>query len=182
MQDWKLRGLSPSVVVALFAALILPTGASAASYVLKHPNREHCKAHYVKKIEHGKTWCLTPTFISGVTISGNGGQFTVQAFLYSGTKGHEGARLLRQPVRFTITDGTTGQRLGSFTGTSFATCSLRHTYNEQATVETFVGEEIPPYQACGLAAPISISVADDRLFGVSFAGNSTYAPSSGEAL
>ncbi len=45
-------------------ALIVPTGAQAApvkQYVLKHPKREHCRAHYVKKVErvkkreHGRT-------------------------------------------------------------------------------------------------------------------------------
>lgn len=59
--------LSASLVLA---ALAFPVGASASvkQYVLKHPKREHCKAHYVKKVErvkkreHGKLVKVKETF------------------------------------------------------------------------------------------------------------------------
>jgi hypothetical protein len=59
--------LSASLVLA---ALAFPDGASASvkQYVLKHPKREHCNAHYVKKVErvkkreHGKTVHVKETF------------------------------------------------------------------------------------------------------------------------
>lgn len=52
-------------------ALAFPSAASASTvrkYVLKHPKREHCKAHYVKKVErvkvreHGKLVKVKETF------------------------------------------------------------------------------------------------------------------------
>lgn len=60
------RGL---VVLGIaMAGLVLPTGAQAATshYVLKHPKREHCRAHYVRRVEHirvhghriAQTYCL----------------------------------------------------------------------------------------------------------------------------
>jgi hypothetical protein len=51
---------APAVLAVVLATLALPLGASAskASYVLKRPAHEHCKAHDVKKVEwvkvHGR--------------------------------------------------------------------------------------------------------------------------------
>ena len=49
-------------LIAVFAvaavSLAVPAGASAQQYVLKHPKREHCRVHYVRKVEtvkvHGR--------------------------------------------------------------------------------------------------------------------------------
>jgi hypothetical protein len=49
----KRSALSLAVLVSLMA----PTGAQAKpakQYVLKHPKHEHCRAHYVRKIEKVK--------------------------------------------------------------------------------------------------------------------------------
>jgi hypothetical protein len=37
--------------LVVLVALAVPAGASAQHYVLRHPKREHCRAHYVKKVE-----------------------------------------------------------------------------------------------------------------------------------
>ena len=120
---------------------------------------------------------LTPTAMLISSAIAGPGELQLQGFLYAGTKGHEGAEL-RLPVRFAITDVTTGKSLGSFTGTSFKICTLATRVNEPNTVRTFTAEAFAPYPACALPAPISLPTADEyRLVG-SFAGNSTYAPSS----
>jgi hypothetical protein len=181
---------------ALFLALValaFPAGALASvgkQYVLRHPKRERCKAHYVKRVEHGKTWCvrLTPTYLAIDASAGApevnvmGVEVNVMGFLYTGTRNHEGARLLGQPIRFTITDATTGQPLGSFAGVSFAACTLRRTVNAQDTIQTLAAEAIAPYPACALPAPVSLPAADEYGFTGAFAGSSTYAPTHGEGL
>jgi hypothetical protein len=56
-----------TIAGTLAILLIPPSAASARRYMLKHPNREHCKAHYAKKIEklkkreQGKTVILKET-------------------------------------------------------------------------------------------------------------------------
>ncbi len=47
----------PAVLLTIAVALIVPSGAQAApvkQYVLKHPKHEHCRAHYVRKVEYVK--------------------------------------------------------------------------------------------------------------------------------
>ena len=57
----------PVLLTVAFGALVLSGIAFGRQYVLKHPKREHCKAHYVKKIEivktrvHGRTERLRET-------------------------------------------------------------------------------------------------------------------------
>ena len=56
-------------MAVVIAAMASPSAASASpvkQYVLKHPKRERCKAHYVKRAEHGRTWCvrLSPTYVA----------------------------------------------------------------------------------------------------------------------
>ena len=41
-------------LTALLAALAFATTASAKQYILKHPKHEHCRAHYVRKVEKVK--------------------------------------------------------------------------------------------------------------------------------
>jgi hypothetical protein len=170
-------------IATLTAAVFVSLAGSALAspvkqYVLHRPKREHCRAHYVKQVEHGKTRCVRPTptavFIPS-TIGAGPGQLQLQAFLFTGTRGHEGAEL-RLPVHFTITDVTTGKSLASFTGTSFKICTLAA--SEQNTVRTVSAEAFAPYPACALPAPVSLPTADEYSFVGSFAGNSTYAPSS----
>ncbi len=64
-------GVRRKAIVVGFAALAFPAAASASParhYVLKHPKREHCKAHYVrqtekvKKPKHGYTVKVKETF------------------------------------------------------------------------------------------------------------------------
>ncbi len=53
------------VALAVLATLLVPAVAQATTklYVLPHPKREHCRAHYVKEVEaiqeHGKTVRVT---------------------------------------------------------------------------------------------------------------------------
>lgn len=187
-------GCMRKALILALAALAIPAAASAATgkqYLLPHPKRERCKANYVKKVERGETWCvrLTPTTIGvSATSEFSGGPtgtyVTVSADIWTGTHGHEGKELVGLPVRVTITDATTGAFAGSFPGVSntFAFCTLVTSFNEQLTVKTFTGEAVTPHPACALAAPVSMPAADLDRFGVSFAGNSTYAPSSFQEL
>jgi hypothetical protein len=174
--------LSGSLVLA---ALALPAVASASAkqYVLKHPKREHCKAHYVKKVEHGKTWCvykaLTPTSTE-VTASIQGGLGQPLYLAVSGTiwpgKYGGGTQLVGLPISYTIKDATTGQTVGTFMGLSnlYATCTV--VYTVERGVWTFTGQAVPPYSACAVST-VTMPAADVPAFTGSFAGNSTYAPS-----
>jgi hypothetical protein len=42
------------VPITIAVSLAFAGSAQAKQYVLKHPKREHCKAHYVRKVEHVK--------------------------------------------------------------------------------------------------------------------------------
>lgn len=62
--------------LAVLASLVAPTGAQAKpakQYVLKHPKREHCRAHYVRKVEkvkrreQGRTVKVRETFCVSVS-------------------------------------------------------------------------------------------------------------------
>jgi hypothetical protein len=179
-----------AVFAVAAAVLAVPAGASAQQYVLKHPKREHCRAHYVRKVEHGNTSCTlrAPTTMVVSAESETSGGFAgeplvtyiaVRAALWS-----RGTQLVGLPIRYTITDATTGQFVGSFVGLSnaFATCTLVTSFNAQFTVKYFAGEPVVPHSACALAAPVSIPAADLPRFAASFAGNSTYAPSDVQEL
>ena len=186
--------------VATVAAM--PAVAVAAgphpSYELKKPSAR-CRTGYarqvrhVKKREHGKTvrvrqvWCVyksspsaatttpTSTFVNA-TLESNQSMtwLDVTGSIYYGS----GTQLVGQPITYTITDATTGQAVGSFTGTSnaYATCTVVYSLNSQDTVQTFTGEAVSPYSACTLGQ-VSLPAADTPVFSGSFAGNATYAPS-----
>ena len=90
-----------------------------------------------------------------------------------------GHQLIGEPITYTIMDATTRRKVGSFAGTSnlYATCTVVASLNyPQDTVETLTGQAVVPYSGCPLAA-VSLPAADTALLTVSFAGNSTYAPS-----
>lgn len=62
----KLATLTAAVLVSLAAPVSVLATTSNKPYQLKHPKHEHCRAHYVKRLEahrvHGKrvkqTWCV----------------------------------------------------------------------------------------------------------------------------
>jgi hypothetical protein len=189
--------LSASLVLAVLA---FPAVASATvkQYVLRHPKREHCKAHYVRTVKHAKVhgkrvqqvWCvytppkpvLAPTetsvSASGVSSTPPGPAEEPAHFTVSGGISAGNMALVGLPIIYTITDATTGQTVGSFTGlsNSYASCAVVLHENEQGTTVTYIGEAVTPYAGCALA-PVSMPAADTPLFAGSFAGNSTYAPS-----
>jgi hypothetical protein len=90
-----------------------------------------------------------------------------------------GTQLVGQPITYTITDGTTGQTIGTFSGTSnvYAACTVVETLNyPQNITETFTGQAVAPYSGCALGS-VSLPAADTPLFSGAFGGTSTYAPS-----
>jgi len=203
-----MRTARTALIFAL-AALTLPAVASASTgkqYVLPHPGRERCKAHYVKKVERVKvhkhhktvevkqTFCaytpppqdtMTPTttFVSASEATRSAGLEPAEQHVYfrvSGSILAGNMQVVGLPITYTITDATTGQMVGSFTGLSnaYASCTVVLRANAQDTIKTYTGEAVgpAPYRPCALA-PTSMPTGDVAVFTGSFAGNSTYAPS-----
>jgi hypothetical protein len=192
-------------ILAVFAAFALPAGASAAnerSYILKHPKRERCKAHYARRVKRAKVhdksvrrvWCVyarrkanfgpTPTF-TFVTALERGGVLaeqppyeTVSAAVdtYGGGLGN---RLLGVPVTVTLANHATGAALGSFTEISYAApCTIVPQLSARSWVLT--GQAAATYPGCPITAVTApaaqgISILD------TFAGNARYAPSKSKA-
>jgi hypothetical protein len=191
----------------MLIAILLATAGGSQEAALHHPSYQikagaNCRTDYVrqvrhvKKHKHGKTvrvrqvWCvykapntppapaLTPTstgvnanFESNLTMT----WLDVSGSIYYGS----GTQLVGQPITYTITDGTTGQTIGTFSGTSnaYATCTVVATLNyPQDTTETFTGQAVAPYSGCALGS-VSLPAADTPLFSGAFGGTSTYAPS-----
>lgn len=202
---WMIR----SATIVILAALAFPAAASASAgkeYVLPHPGRERCKAHYVKKVERVKvhrhhktvevkrTFCaytpppqdtMTPTatFVSASATTRSPGLEPAEQHVYfrvSGSILAGNMQVVGLRITYTITDATTGQMVGSFTGLSnaYASCTVVVRTNAQDTIRTYTGEAAgpAPYSACALA-PTSMPAGDVAVFTGSFAGNSTYAPS-----
>lgn len=176
-------------LIFALAALAFPAAASASTskqYVLPHPKREYCKAHYVKKVKRVKgrqetvcTYVRTPTS-SNVDISPrSAGLRGVSGSVWVGEAPYAGKQLLSLLVTYTISNAATGRAVETFTGVSnsYATCAIH--VNVTETLIIFSGEAIWPYPGCPLAVPISIPAAEPGILNVtaSFAGNSTYAPS-----
>jgi hypothetical protein len=167
-------------VILVFVALAFPAVASASTpkqYVLKHPKREHCKAHYIQKVEHGKRWCVrvTPTGMSLAVTSLTGSETIVQGLLWWGGTEKTGKPLANQTIRYTITDETTGKPIGLFTGRSNAFCGV--VTAQTGTTDTFTGGPVSTYPRCTFAAPVTAPSADTLSVVGSFVGKSTYAPS-----
>lgn len=192
----KLIGVALTGALAL-ATLALPSVASATTkYVLKHPKHERCRAHDVKRVVHGKTWCvrLIPTSMAIETTGQSTGvqhYLAVWAAIFptaAGDFGGNSDKLRDLPVRYTISDRTTGHIFGSFPGLSTGYCGLAWSTNEQDTVITFIGAAYnngDPVPACALKAPVSLPWSyylgnEDQRFAISgsFIGNSIYGPSS----
>lgn len=194
--------LAALTVVLLISLAGVASAATPKSYVLKHPNREHCKADYVKKVEtvkvreHHKTvkvketLCVTTpttTSVSASEITVSPGlnppgrtYFTVSASVFAGN-----IRLLGSPITYTITDATTGRTVSSFTeaATAPGTCAVSLRDNAQGTVKTYTGEAVAytinSYMGEVVAryegcplAPVSMPAADVAVFTGSFPGYS----------
>lgn len=193
------------ILLALATAVSFPASALAAAHYFPKPH-QHCRAHYVRRTlnvrehKHGKTVIVkraecvhvapttsTPTTPAPIPTSTfvNASFATSEyptPFSYLLVTGsilsRNGTQLVGQPITYTITDATTGQPIGSFTGLSnaYASCSVVLTLNSTDTVQTFTGQAVAPYSACGLGS-VSMPAADTAVFAGSFAGNSTYSPS-----
>ncbi len=175
--------------ILALAALAFPAAASASAqqYVLPHPTREHCRAHYIKKVEHVKgrkeTVCAqliqTFTLVTAEPVFGGDGEKVVsgEVGLVSGS----GRDLVGVPIAYAVVDQSTGKQLASFTAVSNPVhpCTIvLGIPNELET--TFTGESVAPYAGCGFAA-VSVPTGQLAVLTGSFAGNATYAPSHGEA-
>lgn len=169
-------------VVLLGSFAGIASAATPKSYPLKHPNREHCKAHYVKKVERIKgskeTLCVyvapkLATFVLLIDTQGDG-HFSVSGSVKV-VGGHD---LIGVPITYTITNEGTGKPLGSFTEPSDPVQPCALVLTEHEGTQTFAGEAAPPELAC----PISVSLPTGQLavLSGSFAGNSTYGPSVSE--
>jgi hypothetical protein len=196
-----------SAILAI-AALAIPVGASASvrQYVLKHPKREHCKAHYVKRVErvkvreHGKlvkvkeTFCVsqapkpapvpmpTPALMPTITsISAFTSVSPPFHFTVSGTVVVVGGTdLIGVPITYAITNQSTGQTLGSFVQPSDAPQPCTIVPTMQGNTQTFTGESVPPYAGCPFA-PVSMPTGQIAVLVGSYAGSSIYAPSVGQS-
>jgi hypothetical protein len=169
--------------LVVLVALAVPAGASAQQYVLKHPKHEHCRAHYVRKVDRQETLCveLIPTFtlVTAERVVGGVGEKLVSGEV--GLVSGNGRALVGVPITYAVVDESTGARLASFTAVSNPVhpCTLvLGIPNELET--TFAGESVAPYAGCGFAA-VSVPTGQLAVLTGSFAGNATYAPSTGEA-
>lgn len=81
------------------------------------------------------------------------------------------------PITFTVSDGTTGRRLATFSGTSnlLKFCTIVYSLNGADTM-TFSGRAVAPYAACSLGS-VSVPAADAAVITAKFAGNAKLAPS-----
>ena|SRR5271155_4804110 len=179
-----------TTLIVVLAALVLPAAASASTgkqYVLPHPRRERCKAHYVKKVERIKgrkeTVCVyvAPKPATFVLVNDEGvglatGQDVRPHVRVSGSAtvvgGHD---LIGVPITYTITNQSSGQALGSFTEPSDPVQPCALFLRTEGNTQMLVGEAEPPELAC----PIAVSLPTGQLAELtgSFAGNSSYAPS-----
>lgn len=175
-----------AIVLAAAISLILPS-ATFGQYVLRHPGREHCRPHYVKKLERIKgrkeTVCVSAAPARATT-------FVVISDEWAGELGSrhtsvqgdikvlEGHDLIGTPIDFKITNEATGQLLGAFTEPSDPPKPCALTLRVEGDTQTIAGEAAPPEEAC----PISVSLPTGQLAVLtgSFAGNSSYAPSVSE--
>jgi hypothetical protein len=193
--------------ILILATLAFPAAASASpvnQYVLKHPKREHCKAHYVKKVErvkvHGhrvkETLCIyrapkpapaptpAPAPAPAPTITDveafRGESFPFHFIVSGSVKALYGTDLIGVPIMYTVTNQSTGQPLASFTEPSDPVQPCAIVYSVEGNTQTFAGQSVPPYAGCPFAT-VNVPTGQIVVLTGSFAGNSTYAPSvSGE--
>jgi hypothetical protein len=197
-----MRKLAVLTVVLLGSLAGVASAATHKPYVLRHPTREHCKAHYVKKVQTVKvkehhttvkvkeTLCVykapqvahpTPPVAPSLT-----GTITVVSYGYSTALSHHtvsgsvsvlaGTDLIGVPITYTITNKSTGQALGSFTEPSDPLQPCAIVYTVENNTQTFVGEAGGGDAACPLAA-VSMPTGQIPVLTGSFAGNSAYGPS-----
>jgi hypothetical protein len=184
------------------AALVFPASATATAHYFPKP-RQQCRAGYVRRTvkvtqrKHRHTVTVkraecvrTPTppkphlipttsFVdtSSALTTGSTVWFYLAGSVYAG--GHEVVGL---PITYTVTDATTRQTVGTFTGTSnrYALCTIATSVNPADIGQSFTGQAVAPYPACSLES-ISMPAADTPVVTASFAGNSTYGPSTSDS-
>jgi len=117
------------------------------------------------------------------TQNSSGTYYLLGAGLYDNPTGAGPVAIVGEPVTFSIIDGTTGQTVATFSGTSSGSngssdCTIMASLNTPTdTAVTFTAEAVAPYAPCALGSAVSVPVTDTPLLGVSFAGNSAYAAS-----
>jgi hypothetical protein len=200
----RLMRTARTALIFALAALAFPAAASASTgkqYVLKHPKHEHCRAHYVKRVEqvkvHGRrvkeTFCVyqapkpAPTLApmpttTDLIVTHNvfafatpPNYFTVEAQIVAGPL--LTAKLPGEPVAVTITDTRTGQTVGSFGVISNAPgCAVVETYNQASTERIYTGEPVGPNPACALPR-VGVPAVDLAQITGAYSGRPGYAPS-----
>jgi hypothetical protein len=117
----------------------------------------------------------TQVFATATVGSGTSVYYVLSASLYSDATA---AAIPGQPVTFSLIDGSTGQTVATFAGTSDATagCSIVASLTGDGSSVTYTGQAASSYAACSLGSA-TVPVNDSPLIGVAFAGNSTYAAS-----
>lgn len=127
------------IVIAAFFALV--GAASAKQYVLKHPSREHCKTHYVKKTE---------------TVKKNGHKIKQTVCQYVAPKSTKPTSPETKALIATTTKltATPEKECSTAAGPNkkFGICTYTVTYytvngnGEPAPGETIIKEHVPPSQ------------------------------------
>ena len=184
------------VLTVAAVAVVFPASATATThYFLKAHQR--CRAGYARRtvkvkqreqmVTIRRAECVrratpakrqrtpTTTFVntSSSTTAGSTVWFSLSASVYAAHHEIDGL-----PLKYTVTDATTRQVVGTFTGTSNgnASCTIATSVNEADNVETYTGQAVAPYPACSLGS-IGMPAADIPIVTASFAGKSAYRPS-----
>jgi hypothetical protein len=117
----------------------------------------------------------TQIFATATAGTGTSVYYVLSASLYSDATA---AAIPGQPVTFSLIDGSTGQTVATFAGTSDATagCTIVASLTGSGSSVTYTGAAVSTYAACSLGSA-TVPVNDSPLIGVAFAGNSTYSAS-----
>lgn len=199
------------LAVALLAAAIFAVAASASArtlYVLKHPKREHCKAHYVKKtrtVKHhrhkvkqtvcqyvaqgitprpGKPPVIAPPSavrptVTVLSVSWEGFGRPYHVAVEGSVSVFDGAAL-DVPITYTIRNQNTGQPLGSFTKLTDGPQPCAILYKVENNTQTYVGGWVNNIAGCPLAA-VSLPTGQVAQLVGSYAGDSTHQASESSA-
>lgn len=97
--------------------------------------------------------------------------FSVSGSVFSG-----GQELFAKPLTYTVTDATTGHQVATFGGPSGSYSSCTVVYSISGGVKTYTGQPVPPMVGCNLTS-FSMPASDAAVVTATFAGDSTYAPS-----
>jgi hypothetical protein len=119
----------------------------------------------------------TSTYVSitSSAAAGEGSYLNVASGLFD----NKHAPLNGLPIEYTVTDSTSGQPIGSFSGVSgiYSFCTVL--YQSANGTQSFSGQVPTPLTGCAIG-PVSLPATDVVTVRASFAGNTTYAQSASE--